>query len=112
MPTYVYTSDCGKYEERYFKMGEAPKSITSDDGVVLLRDFGAEHSPKNAGSGWPIECVASGVNAAQAGELREFFKSHGCPTEVTNDGNPVYRSHQHQREALKLRGMINKSNYC
>ena len=58
-----------------------------------------------------MECVASGVHASQAGELRKFFRDHGCPTEVTADGNPVYRNKAHRDKALKLRGFKDKSGY-
>lgn len=112
MPTYCYSTDDGHVEERQFPMGSAPRTITLDDGRVAERDFAAEHLPRRPGSGWPIVCYASGVNAAQAGELREFFKTHGCPTEVTGDGDPVYTSPEHRRRALKLRGFIDRSSYC
>jgi hypothetical protein len=59
-----------------------------------------------------MACVASGVQASQAGELREFFQKHGEPTEVTGDGDPVYRDANHRRRALKLRGFTDKSAFC
>jgi hypothetical protein len=56
-------------------------------------------------------CVGSGVNAEQAPELRKFLADRGCPTAVTNDGDPVYTSAGHRRKALKLRGMCDKGGY-
>lgn len=112
MPIYCYTTIDGQTEERIFRMGEAPESINLDDGRIATRDFGAEHLPRNAGSGWPMVCCASGVNAAQAGELRDFFSRNGCPTEVTAGGDPVYRSAEHRKKALKLRGFVDRSSYC
>lgn len=61
--------------------------------------------------GWPMECVASGVHASQAGELREHFKRHGVPTDVTHDGNPIYRDANHRKRALKCRGFVDKAAY-
>ena len=92
-------------------MGDAPRTIQSCEGVELERDFGAEHNPRRAGGGWPIECLASGVNAAQAGELREFFQTHDCPTEVSKDGNPIYRDPQHRKKALKLRHLHDRNSF-
>jgi hypothetical protein len=111
MPTYAYSNDEGQYEERFFRMGDAPREIVAENGAVLLRDFSAEHDPRRAGGGWPLECVASGVNAEQAGELRQFFASHGCPTEVSRDGNPIYRDPQHRKRALKLRGLHDRNSF-
>lgn len=111
MPYYCYSTDT-EIVERFFRMGEAPASILLDCGCVAHRDFSAEHRPRRAGAGWPMECIASGVNAAQAGELREFFAKSGIPTEVSADGNPIYRSPEHRRKALKLRGFVDRSSYC
>jgi hypothetical protein len=111
MPTYCYSDDVGKVHERVFRMGQAPKLIRLNDGRVAVRDFQAEHVSMPSSAGWPLECIASGVNAAQAGELREFFRVNGCPTEVTNDGNPVYTSASHRRKALKLRGMHDRNSF-
>jgi len=111
MAIYCFTTDDGATAERQFPMGKAPKSILID-GHHAFRDFQAENSPKVAGRGWPMEpCVASGVNAAQAGELRKFFKDQGVPTDVTTDGDPVYTSPGHRKQALKLRGIHDKSGY-
>jgi len=94
-------------------MGQAPETIVLDDGSEILRDRRAEWTgSRPAGGGWPIECYASGVNANQAQELRDFFKTHGCPTEVTANGDPVYRDANHRKRALKLRGFCDKASYC
>lgn len=92
-------------------MGEAPRAITLESGVVAERDFSAEHNPRRAGAGWPMECIASGVNAYQAQDLRDFFAKHGENVEVTNDGNPVYTSLGQRKRLLKLRGFYDKSSY-
>jgi hypothetical protein len=56
-------------------------------------------------------CFASGVNAVQAPELRKFLADRGCATEVTSEGDPIYRSAGHRKKALKLRGMYDKASY-
>ena len=94
-------------------MGEAPETIEID-GMPAYRDFAAEQGGRrrSTGEGWPMApCVGSGVNAAQASELRTFLKDRGCPTEVTSEGDPVYTSPRHQAKALKLRGMHNRASY-
>jgi hypothetical protein len=75
------------------------------------RSFADERPGVPSTKGWPLECVASGVHASQAGELREFYRKHGCPTEVSEDGNPIYRNAAHRRKALKLRGFKDKASY-
>lgn len=111
MPTYCYRRG-RRVVERVFPVRERPEQITIR-GLVYKRDraseFGGVSVPASAG--WPMECVASGVHPSQAGELRKYFADHGCPTEVTADGNPVYRSAAHRKKALKLRGFRDNSSY-
>ena len=109
MPTYCYKSKGGVTVERQFPMGEAPESVQTDDGENAFRDYRAEQVKVPATSGWPIECVASGVNATDAGKLRKFFKDRGCPTEVTRDGDPIYRDRAHRDRALRLRGLHDRN---
>jgi hypothetical protein len=92
-------------------MGEAPREIVAESGQVACRDFGAE-LPSRRSCAWnPIECVASGVNAEQAGELRDFFRKHNESVEVTSDGNPVYTSAGQRKRLLKLRGFHDRNSY-
>lgn len=86
-------------------MGEAPGKIVLDTGIVAERDFTAEHAPRQAGSGWPIECLGSAVLPSQAQDLRDHFQKAGVPTDVTGEGRPVYRDKQHRERALKCRGL-------
>ncbi len=122
MPLYCFTSKEGETIEEFFRMGKSPEALfrwrRKDDlykrKVKFFRDRAAEWSggPASGDKGeWPIECYASGVHASQAQELREHFKSHGCPTEVTNDGDPIYRDHQHRKRALKCRGLHDRASF-
>ena len=109
MPMYCYR--CGKRViSRAYPSDSKPKSITVD-GRVYKRSWADEHVGVPASAGWPMECVASGVAPSQAQELRDFYRQHGVPTEVTADGNPVYRNARHRRRALKVRGMFDKSSF-
>lgn len=110
MPTYCYEDESGVIHERVFSMGEAPEEILVASGVAR-RSFRAERVGIPPTTGWPLTCVASGVNANQAQELREHLANRGCPTEVTNDGDPVYRDAQHRKKALKVRGLHDRSGY-
>src|SRR5271157_3549903 len=105
MPTYCYSSESGATLELLFKMGDAPMELVREK-ERFYRDFGAEQVSRPSRTGWPIECVASGVNANQAGELRDFFKKHGESVEVSRDGNPIYTSANQRRRLLKLRGFV------
>jgi len=111
MPNYCFSTIDGEVVERFFRMSEVPLLITLEDGRIAERDFAAEHLPRRAGSGWPMECCASGVAPQQAGELRELFQKLGVSTEVSTDGNPVYTSSIHRKRALKARGFYDKQSF-
>lgn len=114
MPRYTFVTDDGEQFEHVCGYKELPETITLSDGRIAKRDFAADCRTVSTASsaGWPITCYASGVHASQAQELRDYYKSHGCPTEVTNNGDPIYTSSSHQKKALKCRGLVNKSSYC
>ena len=111
MPVYCYETNRGEVVERFFDVGTAPSSIIVN-GRKASRSFSAEHVGVPAKAGWPMECLASGVNASQAGELRAHLAAAGVPTEVTRDGNPVYRDAGHRRKALKARGFRDNMAFC
>ncbi len=111
MPLYCYINEDGVTREIEAKAGEAPKSVTIE-GKEGWRDFRAEMPGVPATSGWPMPpCVASGVHPEQAGQLREHLRRSGVPTEVTKDGDPIYRDARHRRRALKARGMVDRAGY-
>lgn len=109
MPTYCYRRG-EKVVTRVFSVAERPHSIMIG-GKEYVRSFADERPGVPSTKGWPLECVASGVHPSQAGELREFYRKNGCPTEVSEDGNPIYRDATHRRKALKLRGFKDKASY-
>ena len=111
MPIYCYRN--GRHViERNFSVKERPESVVFK-GRTYRRDRASEFSGIGvpASAGWPLTCAASGVSPEQAGELRKFYAEHGVPTEVTKDGNPVYRSAAHRKKALKIRGMHDRSAF-
>lgn len=108
--TYCYETKDGTVVERDFPLGEAPKTVRVGRKIAR-RSFAAERKGVPPTSGWPMECCASGVHASQAGELRKHFAQAGVPTEVTPQGDPVYRDKDHRRKALKCRGLVDKSSY-
>ena len=99
MPTYCYRrEDNEEIVEKIFGMhDEHPETIEiveydgNEEPVVVTarRDYLAERGERrrDAGSGWPLTCYASGVHPHQAGELRDYLSKHGVPTEVTKDGD-------------------------
>lgn len=96
-------------------MGKAPESIKLEDGAKATRDIVAESKSRGASPdrpGWPIECLGSGVNAADAPKLRAEFKKLGIKCDVSNDGNPIYTDSAHRRKCLKARGFVDRSSYC
>lgn len=109
MPIYCF-SNGDKVIEREFHMDEVPDTVKVGKRVYE-RDLRAEMPNTQSSSGWPMECVASGVNAEQAPELREHFKKNGLNIDVTNDGDPIYKSATERRKAFKCRGLFDKSSY-
>lgn len=108
---YCYTTEDGVTVERACPMGHAPARVFVE-GKVARRDYQAEHVTVPPTAGWPMEpCVGSGVNAAQAGELREFFKKHGENVQITNDGDPIYENAAQRKRLLKLRGLHDRSSF-
>ena len=110
MPTYCYSNSDGVIVEQFHKMGDAPAEIVID-GEVCKRDFQAEQVGVPARSGWPLTCYASGVHADDAQKLRDHFTEIGVPTEVTINGDPVYKSPSHRRKALAARGFYDKDSF-
>jgi len=96
-------------------MGKAPAKIGTSsplDPRVFYRDFVAERQGGRSGTaGWPIECIASGVNANQAPELRKFFRDAKINCEVSSDGNPVYTDATHQAKCLKARHLHHRNSF-
>ena len=112
MPTYCYEDKHGNIEEREFRMGKAPREIKRGC-VTLRRAFYAEFKSVPASTScWPMTCYASGVEPEKAGELRKYLRDRGVPTDVTPDGDPIYRSNSHRKKALKVRGLVDKSAYA
>lgn len=111
MPTYCYQHPrTGDVQERVFPAGKAPSAIVHRRRRYR-RCYHAERASVPATKGWPMTCVASGVNAAQAGQLRDYLARSGVPTEVTRDGDPIYRDAAHRRKALKARGLFDRSSF-
>lgn len=110
MPVYCFETKKGRIVERVFPVGLAPKKVYHH-GEWANRCLQAERVSVTASSGWPMTCCASGVHASQAKELSEFLEKRGVPTEVTAEGDPVYKSAAHRRKALKARGLFDKSSF-
>jgi len=110
MATYCYITDGGDVGTIECSLGTAPKHIKIE-GVLAHRDYSTEAAGVPPTKGWPIECIGSGVGAEDAGALRKHLADCGVPTEVTPDGNPIYRNHSHRRKALKKRGLVDKASF-
>jgi hypothetical protein len=110
MPTYCYMKPNGEVVDRFFHMGQAPRTIL-DNGVEATRSFSAERKSYPSTTGWPMECMASGVGAKDRESLEREFTKLGVPTKVSADGNPIYTDHNHRKKALKARGFVDRNAY-
>lgn len=123
MVTYCFLHPKDGILERAFPMGQAPAFLQFEDGSIAPRNFQAEHvsgsivgsensvksRPKRT---WPMEpCVASGVHASQAQELRDHYKKHGLSIEVPPSGDPIYESAAQRKKGLKCRGMHDRNSF-
>lgn len=111
MPTYCFETPDGQVVERVFPIGKAPRTVNVD-GHIARRSFRYESKSLPTTSGWPLECVASGVHASQRTELSTLLRRKGVPTDVSKDGNPIYRNARHRSNALKARGFYDKNAYA
>ena len=112
MPTYCFRDNDDRVYHRHFKVGDVPSSIILNDGTIAKRAFDEELNSIGVPSkGWPLECMASGVHPDQAKELSDHLAAKGVPTEISKDGNPIYRDAKHRKKALKARGMFDKASY-
>jgi len=107
MPVYCYSNRDGKVIEKLYPVGKAPDVLKGG----YERDYGAEGATVPPTKGWPLECIGSGVNATQRKELSDHLKRSGVPTEISRDGNPIYRDKNHRRRALKARGLTDKNSF-
>lgn len=111
MPVYCYQMEDDSIVERIYPMGEAPKTI-EENGMSGARSFAAECKSVPSTTGWPLECVASGVHAEDRGKLEKEFTKLGVPTRVSADGNPIYTDKNHRKKALKARGFHDKASFA
>lgn len=124
MPIYCYKLPSGEIIEQMHKMGAAPQKVRVKGKGVAIRDFQSEHvsgqmvrtenpvaQSAKPGRPWPMTCYASGVHPEQAGELRKHLANHGCPTEISKGGDPVYTSAAHRKCALKCRGLHDNASF-
>ena len=95
MPVYCYETSSGGVVDRVFPIGKAPKYVLVG-GRKATRSFSSESCGVPAKKGWPMTCCASGVNAEDAAKLRKHLSDRGVPTDVTSDGDPVYRDPIHR----------------
>ena len=111
MLRYSYTdADGNTIECEFDPKGDIPDSVRRG-GKTFDRDLRADLANIPNDTNWPLECVASGVNAEDAGKLRNHFRKNGLNIDVSPDGNPIYKSNVERRKALRCRGMIDKSSY-
>lgn len=111
MATYCYKTRSGQVIERQFPVGQAPSMIRVKNEDAK-RSLAAELRTKTVPArNWPLECVASGVSPEQSGALAAHLEAKGVPTEVSRNGNPIYRDAHHRQRALRARGLFDKDSY-
>lgn len=97
MPAYCFTSDSGQTIERFYRMGDAPESV-SEVGVVYRRDYAAEQGQISAVVKEQTHGFPKVSNTARQWEGADAGFSH------TSDGKVVLRSMTEQREFCRRYG--------
>ena len=116
MSFYVYSTEDGKVEERYFPIGKAPKLIYIS-GQKAHRNFQLEHHKTrepwaSTPGGYPKESWAMGVHPKQVPEAVAKFAKAGVPTEFNKrTGDPIITSLSHQRKVQKVLGLIDRAGW-
>lgn len=54
---------------------------------------------------WPFACEALAVHPEQIGEVREFDRTMGVPTEYRDDGSPIVQDPGHYRRYRRAHGV-------
>ena len=107
MARFLYDNPVtGLTVEHWAPCGEAPATITLDDGTVCHRNLGAEIRGRgpDTPSCWPMRSQALGVHPTQRVQYMEFANKHGVPTTFDHRGRPVFESKEHRRKYAELVG--------
>lgn len=107
MATYCYSkTEGGEVFEYRFPMGEAPWTITMDDGEQVHRNISAEQSGRRHMPGnWPMKSDAMGCHPSQVKEYQQKLAEKGLQADFTKDGRIILNSPKHRKaigEAMKF----------
>lgn len=110
MPTYCYTTNDGLTVEKVYRVGKAPKTVTTFDGTTAFRDIVAEHQGFSDTPGnWPQKSDAVGCHPDQIEDERKRSVAQGCPTEFTPDGRRIFTSAGHRKRWCELNGYYDRN---
>jgi hypothetical protein len=109
MARFLYDNPkTGQTVEHVCPCGEAPQTITLEDGTVCERNLGAEIAGRgpDTPSCWPMTSRALAVHPTQRQQYEEFSRTHGVPTEFDRQGHPIFESRAHRKRYAELVGAI------
>ena len=107
MARFLYDNPVtGLTVEHQAPCGEAPATITLDDGVVCHRNLGAEIRGRgpDTPAWWPKRSNALAVHPSQRLQFMKFAAEHGVPTDFDHRGRPEFESAGHQKRYAELEG--------
>lgn len=76
-------------------------------GLGKIRADLQQSKPHSGTKGWPITGWSCFVHPSQVPEAQALAAKHGCPTEFTKRGEPIWRDQRHQDKYLKAIGRRN-----
>jgi hypothetical protein len=92
-------------------MSEFAKTITCEKcGKLMGIDPVAQQGGRRQTcSNWPMESDAAGVHPDQAKEYSDYLREKGVPTEILENGNPVFTSQHHRKRFCQATQMYDRN---
>ena len=83
------------------------------DGDLWRRDYVARPGDAVGGAAakWPIESFGAGVDPEDVPAEMERCRANGVAVNFTRDGRPIFESHAHRRQALRVMGLQDRLAY-
>jgi len=108
---YCYACKCGNKIEKSMPMSEFSEFTECPEcGGTMGIDIAAQQNGmRDTPSNWPLESDAAGVHPDQAKEYGDYLREKGVPTEIRENGNPVFTSQRHRKLVCQATGMYDRN---
>lgn len=119
MPVYVFKKNDEEYVELFLTYEELMDRQIEREGKQYIRLENGEEAKRvytpfggMSSSVWPKRSVAAGVAPEQVAEATKYDRENGVPTQYDKrTGDAIYTSLNHQRQHLKLHGLVDRDGF-